>query len=73
MSDVGAIGKQLVFEFAKHSLRRAGLLRQRLGKELVQRPRLHLGEYPLFFDVIEVVGQQIHNPVAQRLETLARP
>ena len=65
MADVRAIGKQLGFQFIQHTAGRAWFLRQRFGKQLIHRPRLNIGEHSFFFDMIKIIGQQIHNSVAQ--------
>jgi hypothetical protein len=39
-------------------------LRQGFSEQLVQRPRLHVREDPFFLNMIEILSEEVHNPVS---------
>jgi hypothetical protein len=61
MADVRTIWKQLGFDFLKHRLGRAGLLRERFIEQLINHPRLRVRKDSFLFDAFEVSGKQVND------------
>jgi hypothetical protein len=58
-----AIREKLLFQFCQHLLWGSGMLRQWFSEELRQCAWFDIREHWLFFDVLQILGQHIHDAV----------
>jgi hypothetical protein len=63
MPDIRAVRKKLLFQFFQNLLWGARLLRQWLVEKASEFTWFHVGKHWLFFDVLQVLGQQVDHSV----------
>jgi hypothetical protein len=61
MSDMRAIREKLLFKFLEHLLGGARFLGQRLVKELRQFTWFHVWKHRLFFDMLQILSQEVYD------------